>query len=62
MWPILVGYPTKTNVWLILEIVLHQQSLPIELHFKSEPLTQFVGSFGAAKLWPILEIWLWSSL
>lgn len=47
MWPIMVGYPTKTNVWLILEIVLHQQSRAIELHFKSEPLTQ---------LWTVLEL------
>ena len=37
--PFMVGCPTKTKLWLVLETTLHQQSLAIGLHMKNELLT-----------------------
>ena len=53
-WPILVGYPTKTKIWLILETTLHQQPLAVGLHSKSELLELYVIDFGwLSKFGPI---------
>ena len=38
-WSIMVGCPTQTKLWSILETNLHQQSLATGLHLKSELLT-----------------------
>ena len=53
-WPILVGCPTKTKLWLILRDCLTSTSTcNLTLHLKSKLLTPYVANSNllAAKLW-----------